>query len=60
MQISSNVPIVVAERAVYKVNGTSTSYSELLGMSSGQLDTTYWLPWYNQLDLHTRLRLAVP
>ena len=60
VQISSNVPIVVAERVVYKANGTPTSFTELLGLSSGQLDTASWLPWYNNLDLHTQLRLAVP
>jgi hypothetical protein len=25
-----------------------------------QLDTTYWLPWYNNLDLDTRLRFGAP
>jgi hypothetical protein len=29
VQIISNVPIVVAERVIYKVNGTPTSFSEM-------------------------------
>jgi hypothetical protein len=54
------VPIVVAERVIYKVNGASTSFSELMGLPVSQLDTTYWLPWYNNVDLNTQLRFGVP
>jgi hypothetical protein len=45
---------------IYKVNGTNTSFSEMLGLPAIQLDTTYWLPWYNNLDLDTQLRFGVP
>jgi hypothetical protein len=50
--------ILAAEALVYKVNGLNTSYSEMMGMPAGQLDTTYWLPWYNNVDLDTQLRFA--
>jgi hypothetical protein len=58
VKISSNVNIVAAERVIYKVNGINTSFSELLALPNSQLDTLYWLPWYNNVDLDTQLRLA--
>ena len=58
VRISSNVNIVAAERVIYKVNNVSTSFSEMMGLPNSQLDTTYWLPWYNNVDLNTQLRIA--
>src|SRR5687767_2280158 len=58
VKIVSNVPIVAAERVIYKVNGTPTSFSEMMGLPDSQLDTTYWLPWYNNVDLDTQLRFG--
>jgi hypothetical protein len=58
VQIVSNVPIVAAERLIYKVNGVNTSFSEMMAISNTQLDGTYWLPWYNNLDLDTQLRFG--
>jgi len=52
------VPIVTAERVIYKVNGIPTSFSELMALPDGQLDTIYWLPWYNNVDLDTQLRFG--
>ena len=52
------VPLIGAERVIYKVNGVQTSFTELMGLPDGQLDTTYWLPWYNNVDLDTQLRIA--
>jgi len=60
VKIVSNVPIVAAERVIYKVNGINTSFSEMMGLPANQLDTTYWLPWYNNVDLITQLRFGVP
>ena len=60
VQVVSDVPIVAAERVIYKVNNTNTSFSELMALPNGQLDTTYWLPWYNNIDLETQLRFGVP
>jgi len=60
VQIVSDVPIVAAERLIYRVNNVATSFSEMLALPNGQLDTTYWLPWYNNVDLDTQLRFGVP
>ena len=29
-----------------------------MGLPNSQLDTTYWLPWYNNVDLDTQLRFG--
>ena len=58
VRITSNQPIVAAERVIYNVNGTNASYSEMMALPSSQLSTTYWLPWYNNVDLDTQLRFG--
>jgi hypothetical protein len=60
VQLVSDQDIVVAEREIYKVNGVDTSFTELMGLPNSQLDTTYWLPWYNNTGLDTQLRFATP
>jgi hypothetical protein len=60
VRIVSDVPIVAAERVIYTVNGTRTSFSEMMALPNSQLNTTYWLPWYNNVDLDTQLRFGVP
>src|SRR6185436_14614581 len=54
----SDVNIVAAERVVYQVNGINTSFSETMALPNSQLNTTYWLPWYNNVDLDTQLRIG--
>ena len=53
VQIVSDVPIVAAERLIYKVNNVATSFTEMMALPDSQLDTSYWLPWYNNVDLDT-------
>ncbi len=60
MKITSNVPIVVAERVIYKVKGIETSFSEMMALPNALLDATFWFPWYNNVDLDTQLRFGVP
>jgi CSLREA domain-containing protein len=60
VKIESNVDIVAAERVIYKVNDVDTSFSEMMGLPDIQIDTSYWLPWYNNVDLDTQLRFGVP
>jgi hypothetical protein len=60
VQIVSDVPIVAAERVVYKVNGVGTSFSEMMGLPDSLLDPIYWLPCYNSVELDTQLRFGVP
>jgi hypothetical protein len=52
------VPIIGAERLIYKTNNVATSFTEMMGLPDGQLDKTYWLPWYNNVELDTQLRMA--
>jgi hypothetical protein len=60
VKISSitSIPILGAERVIYKVNGVRTSYTEMMGLPNSQLATEYWLPWYNNVDLDTQLRIG--
>jgi len=58
--VVSDVNIVAAERVIYKVNGVNTSFSEMMALPNSQLSSTYWLPWYNNVDLDTQLRFGVP
>src|SRR6185503_13259956 len=58
VQIVSDQNIVAAERVIYKVNGVNTSFSEMMALPNSQLDTIYWLPWYNNVDLDTQLRFG--
>ena len=51
-------PLIAAERVIYKVNNVDTSFTEMMGLPDSQLDNTYWLPWYNNVDLDTQLRFA--
>ena len=60
VQIVGSVPLVVAERVIYKVNNVPTSFMEMMALPHSQLDTIYWLPWYNNLGLDTQLRFAAP
>jgi hypothetical protein len=60
VQIVSNIPIVAAERVIYKVNAVNTSFSEMMALPDNSLDTLYWLPWYNNVDLDTQLRFGIP
>jgi hypothetical protein len=60
VKIESNIPIVAAERVIYKVNGVNTSFTEMMALPNTLLDNIYWLPWYNNVDLDTQLRFGVP
>jgi hypothetical protein len=59
-KLVSDQNIVAAERVIYKVNNVQTSFSEMMGLPNSLLDTTYWLPWYNNVDLDTQLRFGMP
>jgi hypothetical protein len=60
VKIESDQIIVAAERVIYEANGTPTSYSEIMGLPESLLNPIYWFPWYNNIDLDTRLRFVVP
>ena len=58
VKIVSTQNLVAAERVIYKVNSVNTSFSEMMALPDSQLDTTYWLPWYNNKSLDSQLRIA--
>ena len=58
VKIVSNVAIVAASRVIFRENGTPTSYSEMMALPNRQLDKTYWLPWFDRIDLGTSIRFA--
>jgi predicted outer membrane repeat protein len=58
VKIVSDVNIVASETVAYSVNGVITSYGEMMALPNRLLDTIYWLPWYNNLDLDTQLRFG--
>jgi hypothetical protein len=59
VKVVSNANLIAAERFIYKVNGVNTSFSEMMGLPNSLLDTIYWLPWYNSVDVNTELILGV-
>jgi hypothetical protein len=40
--------------------GVDASFSEMMALPDGLLDSIYWLPWYNNQTLDTQLRFGVP
>jgi hypothetical protein len=60
VQIVSNVPIVAAQRVIYRVNNVNTSFSEMMALPDTSMDTTYWFPWYNNIGMNTQLRFGMP
>ena len=55
---TASLPMIAAERVIYRVNNVPTSFTEMMGLPDSQLDTTYWLPWYNNIGLDTQLRIG--
>jgi tartrate-resistant acid phosphatase type 5 len=60
VQSSGGVPIIVAERDAWLLNGIVRSFSEMMGLPGHQLTDTYYFPWYNNVTMDTQLRFAVP
>jgi hypothetical protein len=60
IESENGIHIVVSERVIFKAQGITTSFSELMGLPAGQLSETYWLPWYNNKAMNTLLRFGVP
>ena len=60
IQSSGGVPIIASERVAYFNGSAWTSFSEWMGLPKEQLDPTYWLPWYNNVDVNTQLRFGSP
>jgi hypothetical protein len=58
LKVVSEMPLALSARVIYKPNGVPTSFSEMTALQNNYLDTTYWLPWYNNADMDTQLRIA--
>jgi hypothetical protein len=57
--VSTGAPILAAQRILYYANGLPTSFVEMMGLPAGQLDTTYWFPWYkNDGIVDTQIRIG--
>jgi hypothetical protein len=63
VQSTNGVPIIASMRFVWIQSMSPlvvTSFSEMLGLPDAQLVDTYLFPWYNDVELDTQIRLAVP
>jgi hypothetical protein len=60
VKIQSTQPIVVTEEVLFNVNGTNTSFTEIMGLPNSLLSTIYWAPLYDNVNLDTQLRFGVP
>jgi hypothetical protein len=52
------VHIIAAERDAWAALGTTTSFTQLMGMPSGQLSDTFLFPAYNNVTLNEQLRFG--
>ena len=55
---SGNVPIIASMRVAYFDGSDWTSFSEMMGMPTPRLTSSYVFPWYNNLDLNSQLRFG--
>jgi hypothetical protein len=63
VQSSGNVPIIASMRFVWIQSLDPllvTAFSEMLGLPNEKLSTSYVFPWYNNVELDTQVRMAVP
>jgi hypothetical protein len=58
VESTNAVPIIAAIRDAWAVNGVTTSFSQLMGLPSGQVSDTYVFPAYNNVSLNEQLRIG--
>jgi hypothetical protein len=58
VQASPSVHIIAAERDAWAANGTTTSFTQLMGLPAGGLSDTYEFPAYNNVTLNEQLRIG--
>ena len=58
MTSSGNVPIIASLRVAYNDGSAWTSFSEMMGLPSSKLTTSYTFPWYNNVDINSQLRFG--
>ena len=57
---TNGAKIIASLRVLFQSGGTSTAFSELMGLPETQLTTSYLFPYYNNQTLNTQLRVGVP
>jgi len=55
---SGGVPIIASMRVAYFDGRDWTSFSEMMGLPSNRLTTTYLFPRYNNVDVNSQLRFG--
>ncbi|HNO94238.1 MAG TPA: M35 family metallo-endopeptidase [Anaerolineales bacterium] len=50
--------VIAAERVIYYAGGVPTSFTEMMGLPSTQIDDEYWFPWYDNVNIDTNLRFG--
>jgi hypothetical protein len=63
VQSTGGVPIIASMRFVWIQSLDPllvTAFSEMLGLPNEKLSTSYVFPWYNNVELDTQVRIAVP
>ena len=60
IQSSGGVPIIASNRVAYFNGSAWTSFSELIGLPYSQLSTSYFFPWYDNVNIDTQLMVGVP
>ena len=60
VQGTPNVKIISSIREAWAANGVTTSFTQLMGLPSGQLSATYLFPAYNNVTLNEQLRIGMP
>jgi hypothetical protein len=58
IQGTPGVKIIAAERDAWSALGTTTSFTQMMGMPAGQLSDTYLFPAYNNVTLNEQLRFG--
>ena len=54
----NNLPFLVAERHAWLLNDSVQSVSEMMGLPGNQVTDTYYMPWYDGVNMDTQLRFA--
>gem|GEM_PF-977597 len=55
---SGGVPIIASMRVAYFDGSNWASFSEMMGLPSTKLTSSYVFPWYNNIDLNSQLRFG--
>ena len=60
VESSGSVKIIASKRFVYWTGTAWTGFTELMGLPAEKLDTSYYFPWYNNLDVNSQVNFGQP